>query len=289
MKYAVLTVSLVIFILFVPHFEKTMQNRPTYAKLGFVPQGKIYRAVLGSFRWFEGEYYTFKSVIYYGGKVKDITYNNGRNVEYYNLYRTIETAIILNPYNEDAYYFAQGAFVWGVGQIRAVNGLLRYVYKYRPWDFQIPFFLGFNYAYFLHNYKEAAKYFKQAADLTHSPLFTNLAARYFYEGGNTKLGITYLEYMIKNTKNESVKKIYKTRLKALVAIEYLSRAVNKFKLKFKRLPKNLDELVEKGIIKNIPKDPYGGKFYIDKKGIVKTTSKLAKGWKNESNRSKKSH
>lgn len=289
MRYALFLISLIIFILFVPHFEKSMQNRPVYAKLGFVPQGKFYKAVLGNFRWFEGEYYTFKSIIYYGGKVKDITYNHGRNVEYYNLYRTIETAIVLNPYNEDAYYFAQGAFVWGVGHVKAVNGLLRYVYKYRPWDFQIPFFLGFNYAYFLHNYKESAKYFKQAADLTHSPLFTNLAARYFYKGGEVKLGISYLEYMIKNTENESVRNIYKIRLKALIEIEKLSKAVSIFKEKYGRIPKNLNELVMKGIIESIPKDPYGGEFYIDKNGTIETTSKLAKGWKNESDRSKKSY
>jgi len=65
--------------------------------------------------------------------------------------------------------------------------------------------------------------------------------------------------------------------------------VSIFKEKYGRIPKNLNELVMKGIIESIPKDPYGGEFYIDKNGTIETTSKLAKGWKNESDRSKKSY
>ncbi len=277
MRYIIFVVSFICLVIYMPHFEQGMKMRPSSVKLGFVPQGRLYGALLGGFRWFEGDYYTFKSVIYYGEKTKDIMHRNYKGVEYYNLYRIIEAAILLNPYNEDAYYFAQGAFTWGIGQVRAVNGLLKYVYRYRPWDFQIPFFLGFNYAYFLHDYKNAAYYFKQAADMTHSSLFTNLAARYFYEGGEIKLGISYLEYMIKNTKNRSVKKIYERRLKALIDIDILSQGVLKYKKKYGKMPKNLKELVDVGIIGKIPDDPYGGTFYITKDGKIKTTSKLAKG------------
>lgn len=289
MKYLFLAVSFVCLVIYMPYFMQSIEKKPVSAKLGFVPQGRLYGALLGEFRWFEGDYYTFKSVIYYGEKTKDIAQQNYNSVEYYNLYRIIETAVLLNPYNEDAYYFAQGAFTWGVGQIGAVNGILKYVYKYRPWDFQIPFFLGFNCAYFLHDYKNAAVYFKQAADMTHSSLFTSLAARYFYEGGQTKLGISYLEYMIKNTKNRSVRKIYEKRLQALIYIDMLSSAVSKYNIKYGKTPKTLEELMNVGIIGKIPKDPYGGRFYITKSGKIETTSKLAKGWEDESSRSRKSN
>ncbi len=276
MKYIILVISLLGLYLCMPMFTNSMKNRPSYAKLGFVPQGKLYAAILGGFRWFEGEYYTFKSITYYGGKVRDITYNHGRNVEYYNLYRTIKTAIILNPYNEDAYYFAQGAFTWGVGAVKAVNTLLEYVFKYRPWDFQIPFFLGFNYAYFLHNYSKAATYFKIAARLHNCSLFVTLASRYYYDSGKLELGINYLKYMIKHTKNRSIKQVYEIRLKALERIKFLEDAVATYKKLYSTYPKKLKDLVEKGIINGIPKDPYGGKFYITKNGKIKTTSKLAK-------------
>ncbi len=260
--------------LFMPHFANNVRNRPIYEKLGFVPKGKIYKAIAGEFRWFLGEYYTFKAITYYGTKAEAILKGKTRGVEYYNLYKTIETAVILNPYHEDAYYFAQAVFTWGLGRIREVNRLLKYVLKYRPWDFQIPFFLGFNYGYFLHDYKEAAEYFKMAAELSGTPFYATLSARYFYRAGRTELGILFLEEMIRKTRDDRIRKLYEKRLMALKAIKLLEDAVKKFQKKFHRKPANIYELISSGIIKKIPADPYGGKFYIDDRGRIRTTSKM---------------
>ncbi|MEA1995788.1 MAG: hypothetical protein U9N18_06575 [Campylobacterota bacterium] len=256
------------------NFTEDVKGRPLYQKLGFIPQGKLYRSLLGEFRWSSGEYFTFKATTYYGGKSKNIMSGRLREVEYYNLYRTIVTAILLNPYHEDAYYFAEGAFAWDIAKVRETNALLKYVIKYRNWDFKIPFFLGFNYAYFLKDYGKAALYFKRAAEMTHSSLFTNLAARYFYEGGETELGITFLKYMINNTKDERIKEIYKKRLTALLNIEKIETAMEEFKKRYKHLPKDIGELVKYNILKKIPQDPYGGNFYIDEDGKIRTTSKF---------------
>jgi len=267
--------SAICLILFFPYFQKDMQQRPLFEKLGYTPQGKFYKIILGEFRWFMGDYLSFKSIIYYGGKVDKIREGKFNEVEFYNLYRTIETSILLNPYNEDAYYFAQGAFTWDIGKIKEVNALLKYVMKYRTWDFKIPFFIGFNYAYFLKDYKKAAYYYKKASEISGSPLFTRLAARYFYEGGETELGIAYLKTMIKLTRKENIRKSYEIRLKALEAINQIEKAIKKYKDQYGTLPGNIEELVKTGFLKKIPEDPYGGKFYIDKNGKVRTTSKLA--------------
>jgi TPR repeat protein len=270
-----LAISIIIYISFIPYFSLNMKSRSLIDKLGYTPQGKFYEAVLGEFRWFTGDFLSFKSIIYYGGKNEDIARQNYKNVELYNLYRTIETSIILNPYNEDAYYFAQAAFNWEVGQTKAVNALLKYVMKYRTWDSKLPFFIGFNYAYFLKNYDEAAKYYKKAGEMTGSPLFNKLAARYFYEGGDTFLAISYMQFLINSERDKNRKEIYLIRLKALKGIFKIEKAIKKYKEKFKILPKNINELVEKHFLKEIPKDPYGGKYYIDKNGKVRTTSKMA--------------
>lgn len=269
--YIITAIFILAYALASPYFLKQMQERPL--KLGYVPQGRLYKAALGEFRWITGIYFAFRAITYFGGKSKAIAMRRYKEIEYFNLFRTISQSIMLNPYNEDAYYFAQAAFI-DTGHIKDLNFLLRKAFKYRPWDFQLPFFLGFNNAYFLKNYNKAAFYFKLAAKLTGSSLFTNLAARYFYEGGRTKLGISFLKYMIKTSHNKSVKLIYEKRLDALNKIAFLENAVKRYKLKFGVFPKNLNELVLKRIIKKIPEDPYHGKFFI-KNGKIKTTSKLA--------------
>jgi len=271
----VLVVMIIVMSIFFPAFKSDMHQRPLFEKLGYTPQGKLYKVVLGEFRWFTGIYLSFKSIIYYGGNVKKISRRQFKEVEYYNLYRTLETSILLNPYNEDAYYFAQGAFTWDIGRIKEVNALLEYVSKYRTWDFKVPYFLGFNYAYFLKDFSKAAEYYKKASALSGSPLFTNLAARYFYEGGETELGIAHLKAMISMTRKENIKQVYKTRLKSLEAIHTIEIAINKFKERYGKYPKDIQDLVNQGILENIPEDPYGGEFYIDEKHKVRTTSKLA--------------
>ncbi len=284
-KYLTFAVSLLLMIAFMPHFSEVMQQRASLVKLGFVPKGELYKAVVGSFRWFEGEYYTFRSIVYYGSKVKAVMKRRYNEIEYYNLYQTLKAAIILNPYNEDAYYFAQAALAWDARQVKAAIKLLEYVYKYRPWDFQIPFFLGFDYGYFLHDYKKAGEYYRDAANLTHASLFVNLAAKYLYEGGDTESAIIYLKYMISQTRNKNIKKIYQKRLNALLKVEFLQKAVEKYKTKFGKKPASLKELIDAGIIEKIPEDPYGGRFYITKNGKIETTSKLAEGWRHGSNTS----
>lgn len=291
MKKTVLLIFIVtLYLIFMNSFTSYMINRPQQAKLGFTPQGKLYKYSLGEFRWFAGEYLSIKATVYYGGKEKILAAKEFKKIEYFNLFKMVQEAINLNPYNEDAYYFAQATFTWNVGHVKDVNFLLKHVFKYRKWDFKLPFFIGFNYAYFLKDYKNAAYYFKRAAEISGSSLFTNLAARYFYEGGRTKLGIIFLKTMIKAAHNSSIKSIYKLRLDALSKIASLARAVNIYKKRYSSLPENLQQLVDKKIIDKIPVDPYGGKFYISGDSI-KTTSNLAKYHKKRKNgsyRNKKS-
>lgn len=247
---------------------------PTIYKLGYTPSGRFYKAIAGEYKWFLGNYLSFKSVIYYGGRTDYVSRGMFGEIEYYNLYRTVEASILLNPYNEDIYYFSQGVFTWDVGRVKETNRLLEYVLNYRTWDYKIPFFLGFNYAYFLKDYKNAATYYQKASELSGSSLFANLAARYLYEGGNTILGIDYLNTMIKIARKEDVKKQYELRLKALKAIYEIEQALELYKRKYMDIP-TIEKLVELKYLKNLPVDPYGGNFYIDNNGRVRTTSKMA--------------
>jgi hypothetical protein len=47
---------------------------------------------------------------------------------------------------------------------------------------------------------------------------------------------------------------------------------NTYKEKYHKSPPNLDALVKKGVIKEIPRDTYEGTFYIDAEGEIRTTS-----------------
>ena len=192
-----------------------------------------------------------------------------------NLYYTLDTVTYLDPYNGDGYYFAQGMLSWNRSLIEPLNTLLRRGMTYRSWDWHIPFYYGFNQFYFLGKSKKAAKYFKRAYELNPQNTFLpTLIARLYYEAEETQVAIGFLEEMIRNTTSEKLRKWMMVRLEALRLVSLLEHAVNRYQQRYNSKPHNLRMLVEGGMIKAIPPDPYGGKFYLDQSGRVRTTSQF---------------
>jgi hypothetical protein len=64
-------------------------------------------------------------------------------------------------------------------------------------------------------------------------------------------------------------------LEALKKILALEQAAGLYRKKTGRAPRDIQALVDRGYIKDIPTDPYGGRFYMDKNGSIMTTSNLA--------------
>lgn len=263
-------------VLIVP-FSTYLYRRPVQIKLGYVPEAKAIKYGTADQRYLVADWAVLKVIIYFGELIEKA---RGKELfqsapDYQGMFKTLQTALRVEPYNRDAYYFAQAAFTWELGRFREVNNMLDYGMKYRTWDYQLPFFAGFNCAYFIKDYAMAAEYMKKAAVISNNELFTNLAARYFYEAGTTDLGIVFIESMIKSAKNDKERKMYQTRRDALLAIQHLTSAVERYKQIYGTLPGTLDELLNRGILQKLPADPYGGNFYLDEKGIVRSTSKLA--------------
>lgn len=198
------------------------------------------------------------------------------------IYDALNKATDLDPRNMDCYYFAQGTLSWVKPAIPVLNRLLRKGFKYRPWDWYLPFFLGANYYFQLKDPVHAAKYMKEAARLNpRSPVFATLAARMLYQGNQTQAAIIYLKSLIKETQNPLFRKRFEKRLHALEAIYILENGIRRYETKFGKRPAQIRDLVNRGIISEIPPDPYGGVFYIGKDGRVYTTSKLAEGWRKD--------
>jgi hypothetical protein len=274
--YRLLFVGLIIgYVLFILPFSSYLKNRPVAVKLGYVPSAEVLRATVGDQKLLVAQAAVLKVLIYYGTLVENYYNKIDIPAEHYNMYRTLQTAVKLDPYNSDAYYFSQGAFTWEVGRAQDVNNMLDYGMKYRTWDYTLPFFAGFNSAYFLKQYEPAARYMKRAAEISGHPLLVNLAARYFYESNKSEFGIKFLETMEKGAKDEQSRKWYRMRRAALEAVVSIQNAIGKFREQNGRLPKRIEELTEHGILKQLPEDPYGGEFYLDNSGAVLTTSKFA--------------
>jgi tetratricopeptide (TPR) repeat protein len=253
-----------------------MKQKPVEEKLGYLPGDNLLSYVSADHKEFIGAALLMKVTMYFGGLMD----KQASNVvvdkpDYRGMSNIIHSALKLDPYNMDGYYFAQSFLVWEVKQYNIANKLLEYGMKYRTWDWYLPFFAAFNHSYFLKDYKKSVDYYKRAGELSGDPLYFSLAGRYMQESGQTELALGYLSAMEKGERNAAVKKNYQIRLKAFKEVRRIELARDSYLKSGGKLPLTVDSLVRSGLLSPPPIDPYGGRFFLEPNGKVATTSKFA--------------
>ena len=271
----VFVVLLCTYLAVIVPFTTAVANRPVAVKLGTLPDARLLKVLSGEHRHLVAQYAVVKVLFYYGTLVEKFKQKIYLTPEYRNMYSTLQTSAILDPWNADIYYFTQAAFTWELNQIKEVNEFLDYGMRYRTWDYQLPFFAGFNAAYFQKDYNAAARYFQKAAEISRDPLMTNLTARYFHEAGQIEMGLRFITFMQRRTNDKSMIELYELRKQALLSALAVQNAAKEYSRRFGAPPGRLSDLVASGLLPSIPKDPYGGEFYLDDKGAVRTTSKFS--------------
>ncbi len=276
-----LLVALSLYWLIIGPFTAYMNGKPIEEKLGYVPSGPVLKTLAAGMNELSSAALVAKVMMYFGGLSESRPNRVERPPDYSGMTRFLEGAVTLDPYNMDAYYIAQAFVVWDTDKVLLTNALLDNGMKHRTWDWYLPFFAGFNSAYFLKDYEKASAYYMKAADLTGAHLFVKLAGRYMQEAGQTEMAIDYLNAMLATARGDLAKKGYALRLSAFEAVLQIEQAVNAFLNAEGSLPANIDELLNSGYLEQLPQDPYGGTFYLQDDGKVMTTSKFAFGAKAE--------
>ena len=271
-----LLVGLIAYGVVIGPFTAYMKQKPVEEKLGYLPSIDVLRYVSADHKELMAASLVLKVIMYFGGiaekqQAKVIV----QPPDYPRMSAILHGAVRLDPYNMDAYYFAQSFLTWDVKQYRIANDLLDYGMKYRTWDWMLPFFAGFNSSYFLKDYPAAAKYYQRAGELSGSDLSKLLAGRYMQESGQTELAIAYLSAMEKGERNQTVKKSYQTRLLAFREVRRIEMARDRYREARGQVPTTVEQLLQAGFLSPGPVDPYGGQFYLEQYGRVSTTSKFA--------------
>lgn len=275
-----LAAGVLLYALLIVPFSGYMRSKPIEEKLGYLPNINLIRYMSADHKEFVAASLVMKVVMYFGGLLEKQQSNvMTAPPDFQTMSRILHGAVQLDPYNMDAYYFAQSFLTWDVKQFKVANELLDYGMRYRTWDWYLPFFAGFNHAYFLKDYAKAAEYYKRAGELSGHELHISLSSRYLQEAGQTEHAIGYLKAMIATSRNETAKKSFEIRLKAFEAVQEIEQARDRFFNKHRRLPVSVEELLLSGNLKVRPTDPYGGVFYLNNDGRVATTSKFAFGGK----------
>ena len=180
-------------------------------------------------------------------------------------YDVIKLCRDIDPYFKDPYVVMQGIFIWTdkISDRSETLSFLKTGIPYRTWDSKLPFYIGFNYFFFFNNYQESAKYLFMSAKLSKNPFTASLASKIASKGGDVETGIEFLSNMNTDSMSEPVKRSVYIRLEALKGVQVLQKAMKQYEKMYNETPNNLAELVTKGIIPKMPKNPYKTSYKLE--------------------------
>lgn len=177
--------------------------------------------------------------------------------------KNFDTALHLDPRLVQAYFFA--GVVAARDRQRLYRGIdfLKSGMSRLPDEWQIPYWIGFNY-YQLGEHLAAAEYFEKAAACPQAPAFLKgIQPMMFYRAGRPDLGVVFLQGLKSSVKETRQLAAIERKLAWLQNLIMLEERVGAFRTRFGRLPGGLDELVSSGLIGRVPDDVFGTGYYLD--------------------------
>jgi 1-deoxy-D-xylulose 5-phosphate reductoisomerase len=136
-------------------------------------------------------------------------------------------------------------------------------------DWRIPYYMALNYFVTLKDPEDALKYFDLAAQTPGVPDYARRFALNFGSPASERKKTEELWTTIRDSSNDpATKNRAQAYIDRLEIFDYLEAAVKAYQQKNGMEPTSLDQLVQKGVIPEIPQDPFGYTFILNKDGTV---------------------
>ena len=227
------------------------------AELSYLPKGEYLKVAVLGYRQLAADLLWLKAIQLFGVR-------NQTTDGYLRAYHAVDVLTDLDP--KFAYAYQVAGTILGVWakQTRESIAILTKGMRENPNVWQMPFFLGYDYYYELHDPATAARFFRVAATLPGSPAYLpKLAARMTVEAGDPEAALEFLQRFYQQVQDERLREALAQRMKEVVVerdIRFLEEGVRRYQKRFGKLPARLDDLVKHGIIVRIPEEPLGGSY-----------------------------
>lgn len=192
--------------------------------------------------------------------------------EYRMLAKVQQDAAWLNPANQDNYYIAAAILPWN-GELAAAQDILLKAAQSRPYDYQPAFLHAFNIYYFQQKPLQASEWLRKAAakldgDEENRLVMENLAAKWADQGHDLDTAINIVTALAKQAKRRDFRAYLELRVARLKDLKKLRTAADVFRQKEGHPIRSLDDLIRRGMIEVVPKDPFGFGYTVDAEGQV---------------------
>jgi hypothetical protein len=193
------------------------------------------------------------------------------------LYDLISMVNELDPKFVYAYYFGSTILAWDGETTLAISMLEKGLINNQD-SAMLASNLSFIYYYFLKDWEQGARY----ADLSYRisgkySATPRMVAQFYAAGRNYDMALRFIADNIDTITDPDTKKQLEQQVRYLVVeknIVELEKAAARFRKRYGRSPNSLEQLVKTDIIKEIPKDPFGGKYVIKSDGTIENEPRM---------------
>lgn len=225
---------------------------------------QIPASIAGTFNHFLSDVFYLNSIQIFPTAIKP------RELKFKVLINRLEIAQKLDPKFLAVQLLGGAVFPVRQDEVKIANQFLIKSFKENKKDWQIPYWIGFNYAYSLNDPENALKYFKIAAQYPDAPnyLVSNQPMLY-YRADDLDDGLKFLQQLNENYKKKGVvKKWIESKIEWTKDLIYLRAKADDYYKKFAKYPQSLNDLVTEKFIRFIPEDKFGNGYYWDKKNLT---------------------
>jgi tetratricopeptide (TPR) repeat protein len=148
--------------------------------------------------------------------------------------------------------------------------------QHNPQEWKLPFLLGINYYFELADDEKAAEAMAKAAHLPGAPeSLARLAAKLFVSAKSPQQAVDLLAKVYEETSDENVRKMLEIRLKESIVerdLQIMEEAISRYQANRSRRPERLENLVGPGLLRELPREPFGGRYlYEPSTGTVRSS------------------
>ena len=248
------------------------RQRPSLARaeeLSYLPKGEYLKLAVLGYQQMAADLIWLKAVQHLGEK-------HQTRAGYLSAYHAVDVLTDVDPTFVFAYQAAGTVLGVWAGLPRESIALLTKGMRNHPEVWQLPFYVGYDYFYELHDPVMGARYFRIASVLPGAPDYLpRLAARMTVEVGDPQAALEFLQRLYQQTEDEQVRQGLARRMKAVIVerdIRFLEEGVRRYKARYGKLPVKLEDLVTREMIPKIPEEPFGGIYKLQaSEGTVAST------------------
>jgi hypothetical protein len=265
LKAVVLSATIVLVLASIISLQRELDHRLDRAgiqteELGALPPAEYLKSGLLGYHHLGADLLWLRLVQVVGKKS-----NTAQDYEW--LYHALDVITDLDPHYDYAYQVGGIVLTHLANRVDLSNKLLEKGLEPNPTIWQIPFYIGFNYYFSLHDPDNAAEYIARASRITGRPPFLPLLATQLYaEAGNPETALNFLMAIRSQSPEGWIKEQVETRIMEVTIerdIRALDKAVSRYRQREGHLPHKLGDLLTTGDITALPPEPFGGEYRLD--------------------------